>query len=109
MRASVWPVIFAVVLLNACSSSSFAPTPSAAVRPAYDGEVKILRSYPAEGTYEHLGIVSVTGRSLAEENDLIELMVDVAAERGANCLMTSASGMPTHGMTIDHASTQRSR
>ena len=87
MRASTWPVMFAVVLLNACASSSFAPTPSASVRAAYDGEVKVLRSYPAEGTYEHLGIVSVTGRSLSDENDLIELMVKIAGERGANAII----------------------
>ena len=84
-------------LVNACASSSFAPTPSAAGRPAHDGEVKVLRSYPAEGTYEHLGIVSVTGRSLDDEESLIELMVDIAAERGANAIIVQ--GKPVKVLT----------
>ena len=32
-----------------------------------------------------------------------------ASEVGAKRFSTSASGIPTHGITIDHASTQRSR
>ena len=85
--------LFAVFLLNACASSSFTPTPSATARPAYDGEVTVLRSYPADGTYEHLGIVSVTGRSLDDEESLIELM----AERGANAIIVQ--GKPVKVIT----------
>ena len=70
---------------------------SAAARPAHDGEVKVLRSHPAEGTYEHLGIVSVTGRSLDDEESLIELMVEIAAERGANAIIVQ--GKPVKVIT----------
>ena len=89
--------LFAVFLLNACASSSFTPTPSATARPAYDGEVTVLRSYPADGTYEHLGIVSVTGRSLDDEESLIELMAEIAAERGANAIIVQ--GKPVKVIT----------
>ena len=92
MRAAL-VVLFAALLLNACASSSFAPTPSAAARPAHDGEVKVLRSHPVEGTYEHLGIVLVTGRSLDDEESLIELMVEIAAERGANAIIVQGKAV----------------
>ena len=80
-------VVFAVLLLSACASSSFSPTRGASPRPPFDGEVTVLHSYPPEGTYVHLGIVLVTGRSLADEQDLIELMVEIAAEHGANTIV----------------------
>ena len=84
------PVLAAVMtlaLLSACASSSFTPTPSAQPRPAYDGVVKILTTYPPEGSYEHLGIVSVIGRGASDEASLIELMAEVAAGRGANAII----------------------
>lgn len=78
------------LILFGCASSSFIPSPSADVRPVFDGEVKVLRSYPAEGTYEHVGVVLVTGRDLSDEKDLIALMVKIAAERGANALIVQS-------------------
>ena len=87
---SVIAAVFGLALLSACASSSFAPTPSANPRPAYDGEVTILTAYPAEGTYQHLGIVSVIGRAKSTEENLLELMVEVAARHGANTIIVQS-------------------
>ena len=97
MRAVL--VVILTLLLNACASSTFTPTPSASARVAFDGEVKVLTSYPAEGTYEHLGIVSVTGRTLADEQDLIELMAEIAAQRGANAIIVQGKAVKVAAST----------
>ena len=75
------------LFLFGCASASFTPSPSAGLRPAYDGEVRVLRAFPAEETYEHLGVVLVTGRDFSSEEDMIELMVQIAAEHGANAII----------------------
>ena len=75
------------LMLGACSTVEFTPTPSTPARAPHEGIVKVLRTYPPEGTYEHLGIVHAIGRALADEQDLLELASEVAAEHGANAIV----------------------
>ena len=75
------------MMLFACASSLFTPSPGAGLRPSYDGEVRVLKSYPDEGTYKHLGVVLVTARDFSNEANMIELMVQIAARRGANAII----------------------
>ena len=90
--------LLAALVLSACASSEFNRTPSAAARAPYDGPVEVLWNYPGAGTYEHLGIVSVTGRTLSDEPELIEIMSEMAAEYGANAIVVQ--GKPVEVRTM---------
>ena len=86
LRARVAAVFVAVVLLAACTTQEFTPTPSAVGRPAYDGQVAVLQKLPG-GDYEVLGTVIVTGRAYATEQSLLETLVEEAAKYGANTVV----------------------
>ena len=90
---------FAVV---SCSSVEFTPNPGADVTTAYQGRVIVLHSLPAAGTYTVLGVVSVTGRTLADKADLVELIVERAGKAGANAVVIQGKGVEVPTNTGSH-------
>lgn len=80
-------ILAVIILLGACASTEFNPAPGAPSYPAYDDEVKVLQSFPQEGSYHSLGIVIAYGVDLTDKDDLIEALQSEAAKRGANAIV----------------------
>jgi len=80
----------ALVLLNACASSTFSPS-SSRQYPAFQGEVKVLKQLPAPGSYALIGIVRVEGPYLASDDRIYAQMKAQAAARGANAVVPQSA------------------
>ena len=76
-----------VLLTGGCANAEYTPAPGAAHYAAYRGEVKVLSGFPAEGSFERLGILVAKGVRLSEKEELIEKLKKEAADRGANAIV----------------------
>ncbi len=76
-----------ILLIGGCANAEYTPTPGAARYTAYGGEVQVLSGFPAEGSFERLGILVAKGVRLSEKEDLIEKLKKEAADRGANAIV----------------------
>lgn len=82
----LFPALFLVVVA-ACTSVEFTPSPGAGAYRPYQGEVRVLDELPAPGTFERLGIVIARGVRLSDKVDLLEDLKSEAARRGANAIV----------------------
>lgn len=80
-------LLLLAALVAGCTSVEFVPTPSARPYHAYKGEVVVLDEFPPAGTFRHLGVVLVTGRSLSDDKRLLKALRKEAAVHGANAIV----------------------
>ena len=84
MLARVFIVVL-LLLLNACTTTEYTQNRNVTKRAPFDGQVTVLQTLPSSD-YEVLGTLIVTGRAYANEEDMLELLVEQAAEQGANAV-----------------------
>ena len=77
----------AVAGLWGCATSEFAPRSDAPAYPAYKGEVELLESFPAPGTYEQLGVITVEVAGFSYATTGTGKLRKAAAARGANAVV----------------------
>ncbi len=86
-----WSTVFFLLLIAAiggCASpAKFQPASGAGKFPAYEGEVKVLENMPPSGGYERIGVVVVDGVLLTKESDMLSILKEEAAKRGANAVV----------------------
>lgn len=86
-----WPTVLFLLLIAAiggCASpAKFQPASGAGKFPAYEGEVKVLENMPPSGGYERIGVVVVDGVLLTKESDMLSILKEEAAKRGANAVV----------------------
>jgi len=88
---SRWRTVLFLLLIAAiggCASpAKFQPASGAGKFPAYEGEVKILENIPPSGGYTRVGVVVVEGVLLTKESDMVAILKDEAAKRGADAVV----------------------
>ena len=86
-----WPAVLFLLLIAAiggCASpAKFQPASGAGSFPAYEGEVKVLENLPPSGGYKRVGVVVVEGVLLTKESDMVSILKDEAAKRGADAVV----------------------
>lgn len=86
-----WPVVLVLLLIAAiggCASpAKFQPASGAGKFPAYEGEVKVLENLPPSGGYTRVGVVVTEGVLLTKESDMVAILKDEAAKRGADAVV----------------------
>ena len=76
------------VVIAACASpAKFQPASGAQSFPPYEGEVKVLQNLPPSGQYTRVGIVTVEGVLLTKEEEMMRLLKDKAADKGADAVV----------------------
>lgn len=73
------------LLLASCATVQF--TPTGPTYPPYDGPVKILKALPSDTSYEELGWVSAEGDFNHPWSELLAMMQQTAAAKGANAIV----------------------
>lgn len=76
-----------LLVFGGCTTAEFTSAPGASIYPAHTGDVRVLEEFPAAGTYERLGIVTVRGVRLSDKSDLVNDLKSEAARRGANAIV----------------------
>lgn len=79
-------LIALTVVLAGCASSEFTQS-SAQKYPPFEGEVELLQTRPAPGSYELLGVVMVRGVGLTSDERMYKQLRELAAERGADAVI----------------------
>lgn len=87
-----------LLLLGGCAGAEFTPAPGAGSYPTHEGEVRILSEFPAEGSYERLGILIASGVKLTSKEELIENLTAEAARRGADAIVLQGDVKILRGM-----------
>ena len=86
-----WPALLLLVLIAAvggCASpAKFQPASGAGKFSAYEGEVKVLENVPSPGAYQRVGVVVVEGVLLTKESDMVAILKEEAAKRGADAVV----------------------
>ena len=92
--AGRWLTALLLVLMAAiggCASpAKFQPASGAEKFPAYEGTVKVLENLPPSGQYKRVGVVVVDGVLLTKDADMISILKEEAAARGANAVVMQA-------------------
>jgi hypothetical protein len=73
------------LLLVACATVQF--TPTGPTYPPHDGPVKILKALPTDVPYEEIGWVSAEGDFNHPWSELLAMLQQTAAGRGANAIV----------------------
>ena len=81
----VFLLVLSLVFLSGCAKVRFTPTGDS--YPPYSGTVKILKTYPSESKYSEIGWVSADGDFNTPWSELLALMQQEAANRGANAIV----------------------
>ena len=76
-------VLVLAAFLGACTTTEFSRNRSAEKRPPFEGRVVVLERLPSSG-YEVIGTLIITGRAYATKQNMLELLVEEAADHGAN-------------------------
>ena len=80
-----------LVVLAGCTSVSFEPTSAAGTYPVYEGDVQMLQTFPAEGSYVLLGTIVVSGPEVSRDHSMIDGIKETAADQGANAVVLQTS------------------
>lgn len=70
--------------LASCANATYSPLE---VCSSYVGDVKVLRSLPAEGTYRKCGSIRIEGGGLASDSTTMDAAKDTARRNGANAIV----------------------
>jgi hypothetical protein len=73
------------ILLASCAAVQF--TPTGPTYPPYDGPVKILKALPTDTSYTEIGWVSAEGDFNHPWSELLAMMQQTAAAKGANAIV----------------------
>lgn len=87
-------VLLVAVLLSVggCASpAKFQPASGAESFPPYEGEVRILQSLPPSDQYTRVGIVTVEGVLLTKEAEMVSLLKEKAADKGADAVVMQSA------------------
>ena len=87
-------VLLALVLVG-CATGEFRGRSSAPAFPPYKGEVRLLERFPASGTFERLGVVTVKVGVVQYANTLTNKLKKTAAARGANAVVLQGKARET--------------
>lgn len=98
-------LLLALAFLGGCTTVEFTPTPSAGRYPPFEGRVEVLEVFPGAASYQHLGTVSVTGRTFSNDARLIDALATEAAEHGANAIVLQGPKVQTK-QTAGHTQTK---
>jgi hypothetical protein len=87
MKLSAQSLVVATLglLLASCAAVRF--TPTGPTYPPYDGPVKILKALPSDTSYEEIGWVSAEGDFNHPWSELLAMMQQTAAAKGANAIV----------------------
>lgn len=77
-------IVFVSVVLTSCATATYSPLDicSGSVK-----EVKVLRSFPPDGTYKKCGSIQIEGGGLSSEETNLDAARDSARKHGANAIV----------------------
>ena len=77
-----------ITAIGGCASpAKFQPVSGAENFPAYEGDVKVLENLPPSSQYKRVGVVVVDGVQLTKDSDMITILKEEAAARGADAVV----------------------
>lgn len=86
--APIFLCLAIVLALAGCASpAKFQPASGAEHYPPYEGKVKVLQNLPGADQYTRIGVVFVEGVLLTKEEDMVRLVKEKAAEKGADAVV----------------------
>jgi len=81
-------LVLLIGTIGGCASpATFQPASGAEDFPPYEGEVKVLENLPPSDQYKRVGVVVVEGVLLTKDADMVTILKEKAAAKGADAVV----------------------